>query len=144
MKTIITIVAIFICCIGCNPNKGYDSPEVLKQVVLDYFHAIENNDYRKMEELTTMDFILYEDGKIWNNDSLIDYIKKFPNSKISFTLKDFKINIDQSSGSMNYLNHADFSVNDTTQIVLNWIESACLIKQKDGWKMSFMHSTPQK
>lgn len=144
MKTIITIVAIFICCIGCNPNKGYDSPEVLKQVVLDYFHAIENNDYRKMEELTTMDFILYEDGKIWNNDSLIDYIKKFPNSKISFTHKDFKINIDQSLGSMNYLNHADFSVNDTTQIVLNWIESACFMKQKDGWKMSFMHSTPQK
>ncbi len=144
MKTIITLVAIFISVMGCNHNKGLDSPEVLKQVVLDYFHAIENNDYHKMKELTTTDLVLYEDGKIWNNDSLIDYIKKFPNSKISFTLKDFKINIDQSSGSMNYLNHADFSVNDTTQIVLNWIESACFIKQKDGWKLSFLHSTPQK
>ena len=130
--------------ISCQQNKPTDSPEVLKQVLTDYFDGIANKDFDKMKDVTTSDFTLFEDGKIWNNDSIINFIKMFPNSTIDYTFDDFNINVDHSSGNMHYLNHAEFVLNDTVKMQLNWIESATFVKGDKGWKMNFLHSTARK
>ena len=106
--------------LSCQQNKPVDSPEVLKQVLFDYFDGIKNNDFDKMKAVTTTDFTLFEDGKIWNNDSIIGFIKMFPDSKIDYTFDNFNINIDQSNGNMHYVNHGDFVMNDTIHMNLNW------------------------
>ena len=130
--------------ISCQQNKPTDSPEELKQVLLDYFDGIKNKDFDKMKEVTTIDFAIYEDGKVWNNDSIISFIKMYPNSKVDYTFDNFKIKVDNSSGNMHYLNHADFILNDTIKMEFNWIESATFIKNDNGWKMDFLHSTVRK
>ena len=45
------------------------------------------------------------------------------------------------SGHMNYYNNGTFVFNDTTKQSFSWIESAAFRRNKEGWKMSFLHIT---
>lgn len=85
--------------------------------------------------------MLFENGKIWTNDSLV---RKNPNVKSfkgSWTLDNLKINIDETSGDVVYFNHGEFIINDTIQRKIDWLESATFRKIDGKWKMNFLHST---
>ena len=97
-----------------------------------------------MNEITTNDFVLYEDGKVWNNDSLIKFLNKFPKLTVEYKFDNLIINVDKTSGDMTYFNHADFVLNDTTKMNLNWIESATFRKIDGNWKINFLHSSIRK
>jgi ketosteroid isomerase-like protein len=129
---------------SCQQSKPADSPELLKEVLFEYFDGIKTKDFNKMNDVTTDDFILFEDGKVWNNDSLIAFINAMPKYSAEFAFDNFRINVDSESGSMSYINHCDLTVNDTTKTSLNWIESATFKKVDDKWKMNFLHSTVRK
>jgi len=73
--TLISGVAFFCACQGRNPA---DDPGKLKDVLLSYFDGITNKDFKKMTEATTDDFVLYEMGRVWNNDSVFIEMKKSP------------------------------------------------------------------
>jgi hypothetical protein len=130
---------IFILCLfsGCQECKQKDDPEKLKEVLLGYFEGIENKDFRQMTSATTDDFVLYEMGRVWNNDSVFKEMKKFPYS-VNYSFEDFKINVDANSGHATYFNHGDFLFNDARQS-FDWIESAAFRKTEEGWKMYFLH-----
>ena len=75
MKTrIVLAFATLLLVLGCQQNQSTDDPEILKKIVIDYFDGIKAKDLNKLNELTTRDFVLFEGGSIWNNDSLIFYI----------------------------------------------------------------------
>jgi hypothetical protein len=63
-----------------------DDPSKLKSVLLDYFDGIKTNDLEKMNLNTTSDFLLFESGKVWNNDSLWTNGHKYKETRISTTL----------------------------------------------------------
>ena len=140
----ILLIALIGFMIGCQQDRSTDSQEVIKQKLSDYFDGIATKDFDKMKNVTTADFTIYEDGKIWNNDSIISLIKMYPDSRVDYTFDNFKINVDNSSANMYYLNHADFVLNDTIKMEYNWVESATFVKDDNGWKMNFMHSTTRK
>ena len=145
MKTITLLLFVLLgLTTSCQQNKPTDNPENLKQVLFDYFDGIKNKDLNKMNDVTTSDFIIYEDGKVWNNDSLMNFLNTFPKYTADYTFDNFKINVDNVSGSMNYFNHCDFTLNDTTKMTFNWIESATFKKIDGIWKMNFIHSTVRK
>ena len=137
-KTLLLFVLIGLMT-SCQQNKPTDNPENLKQV-----DGIKNMDLNKMNDVTTSDFILYEDGKVWNNDSLMDFLNTFPKFTADYTFDNFKIDVDNVSGNMYYFNHCDFTLNDTTKLTFNWIESATFKKIDGRWKMNFLHSTVRK
>jgi hypothetical protein len=126
---------------SCQQNKSTDSPEVLKKVLINYFDGIKNNDFKKMTDATTDDFILFEMGRVWNNDSVFNNIKKNLPFTVEYRLDNFKVSVDNISGHMSYYNHGTFVFNDSTKQSFNWIESAAFKKSKGGWKMSFLHIT---
>ena len=145
MKTkILLLLALTGIMFGCQQNKPTDSPDVLKKVLIDYFDGMKNKDFDKMKSVTTPDFVIFEDGKVWNNDSLINVIKTFPPFKIDYKFDNFNIHIDNSIGNMHYFNHADMVMNDTIKMAYDWIESATFVKDSAGWKMNFLHSTIKK
>src|SRR5580693_3359693 len=90
-----------------RPNQLTDADK-LKQVLTSYFEGIENKDTAKMRALTTTDFILYEDGAIWNNDSGFMNIRRHMPFTVKYKFDNFKIHVDSASGDMTYTNHADF------------------------------------
>src|SRR5688572_3378786 len=127
--------------VGCMQSNSTDDSEKLKYVLLSYFDGIKNKDFNKMTEATTDDFILYEMGRVWNNDSVFNNIKKNLPYSVEYKFDNFKINVDNMSGHMSYYNNGVFVFNDTTRQNFSWIESAAFRKSVEGWKMCFLHIT---
>ena len=144
MKKIILPLLVLGCMNGCQQEKHTDDPEKLQVVLTNYFDGIKSKDFQKMKDVTTADFVLYEDGKVFNNDSLINMLNSFGNFKGEFKFDIKKTNVDNATGNMYYFNTGQFTFNDTTQVTYNWIESAAFRKVDDEWKLEFLHSTVRK
>ncbi|WP_437727023.1 nuclear transport factor 2 family protein [Sorangium sp. So ce861] len=128
---------------ACQPNRP-DSPEKLKAVIVSYFDCVTRKDFARMKTLTTPDFVIYENGKIVDNDGMIEIIKGSPIAKATFSLDDVRIDVDASSGSMIYVNHGKFVSNDASTITRDFLESAVFKKVGNEWKLRFVHSTVKK
>ena len=133
--------------IGCaKPTiecEKLDSNQV-KQVVVNYYDAMSNRDFEAMKTISTPDYIIYENGKVWNNDSLISLINTMPEAIFTFDFKDFNFETDCNSAFVYYLNHGVITMNDTTRIEYHWIESAYVKKLGEELKLDFLNSTVAK
>ena len=129
---------------ACRSNTPPDDPEILKKLITTYFEAIGAKDFGKLKALTTDDFVLYEDGLVWNNDSAFNNIRRHIPFTVKYKLDNFKVFVDTRSADMTYSNHADFVFHDTDKLSLDWIESATFRKMPSGWKMNFLHLTVTK
>lgn len=72
---------------GCTQTK--EDPEVFKNILTDYFDGMKSTqvDLDKLNALTTTDFVLFENGVIWTNDSLakpIPGVNSFSGRKMNF------------------------------------------------------------
>lgn len=138
-KTLLMLLLVSLI-FGCQEEKKPDDPEMLKQVLLEYFDGIKNIDLDELKAVTTDDFVLFENGQVWNNDSIYNFLKALPPFVAVYKFDNFNINIDTEIGNMIYFNHADLTMNDT-EIKYDWIESATFKKVDGEWKMNFLHST---
>ncbi len=142
MKTTILFIAVLLALsASCQKTNQNGNSEQLKSVLMDYYNGIKTKDFKKMKDVTTSDFLLYENGKIFNNDSLIDMLNSFPKFKAEYTFDNFKVDVDNTIGDMSYTNHGEFTINDTTHLTFNWLESADFKKVGGKWKLEFLHST---
>jgi len=139
-KTLLTLLLLGLL-FGCQEEKKLDNPDQLKQVLLNYFDGIKNIDLDEMKAVTTSDYLLFENGQVWNNDSIYNFLKALPPFVAVYKLDNFRINIDTETGNIVYYNHADLTMNDTTEIKYDWIESATFKKVDGVWKIDFLHST---
>jgi len=143
-----TTLLSVILCIGllcrAQPNQTTDNPEQLKKVLTSYFTGIENKDFAIMKAVTTEDFVLYENGSVWNNDSAFMNIKRHLPFTVKYKMDNFKIYVDRMSGDMTYTNHADFVFSDNSKLSLDWIESATFRKVDGIWKMNLLHLTEKR
>ena len=126
---------------GCLQKRSTDDPEILKQVLVNYFDGIKHNDHKKMTDAITDDFLLYEEGHAWNNDSVYLNIERSSPFTVEFIFDNIKTTMDKNSGHMTYEEHANFVFKDTIKVNLNFLGSAAFRKSKDGWKMYFLQAT---
>jgi ketosteroid isomerase-like protein len=126
---------------ACNSFNKTAEEEKVKKVIDAYFKAIQSNDYEQMKANTTNDYLLFESGKVWNNDSLWNEIQKFKDNTIRFSINSHSIEIDQRFAHVVYFNHGDIYQNDSLMSRMDWIESATLKKIDGQWKIFFLHST---
>jgi hypothetical protein len=149
MQKHLFIMGLLLLGISCNTEKSTLREEIdnAEMAVRNYLEAIADQNLEEMNRLTTRSFVLYEDGHIWNNDSLMKvigwYKENFPNGKMSYTLEDFETSISGNMANTHYKNTGMFESPDTT-ILFNWLESGSLTKLEDEWKIDFLHSTPRK
>ncbi len=112
-------------------------------------------DSTKIDTYLTDDFILYEDGEIWNKDSIQNMVRQMTeqfnsedNKKYTFKrtnqFKFAKSHIEGNSGWIYYENFADFTMDGNSIAKMHWLESAHFIRTGKGWKISFLHSSPVK
>jgi len=144
MKTISILTMILGLGLLTNCEQKKDDPEILKKILTDYFDGIKTQDLEKLNSLTTSDFVLFEDGVIWTNDSLVTMKEKFSSFKGAWKFDNISVNIDESSGDIVYFNHGDLVFNDTIKMKIDWLESATFRKVDGKWKMNFLHSTVKK
>lgn len=124
-----------------------------KKLIEDSFQEIWSNlDESKIKKFYTEDFLLLEDGEVWNNDSVkiaVNDIKSRFESTENKANKFERINSfefikSKSEGNIGWIayhNYADMLMNGTNIAKIHWIESATFIKEKNGWRIQSLHST---
>lgn len=117
--------------------------EEARQVVVDYFRAISEKDPEGLQRLSTSDYVLYEAGAIWNNDSLITAINSMPQATIVYEFSDIEVETDCNSAFLNYRNHGTLTTPDTT-MHFYWVESALVKRVGEEYLLDFLHSTVAK
>ena len=139
----LAVVAAILILTAARPYQGHDNPEKLKTVLTNFFDGISTQDFDKRKTATTNDFILYEDGSLWNIDSAFMNIRRHMPFSVKYQMNNFKFFVDNESGDVTYTNHADFTFN-TGKKSLDWIESATFRKVNGVWKINFLGATARK
>ncbi len=143
MKNPFLALILLLTACGNAPNPCEKvADEKARKVIVDYFQAISDSDFEALHNLSTPDYVLYEDGLVWNNDSLIQSIRSMPGVVIEYEFEAFDFEADCNGSFIRYRNHGSVRLNDTTQMDVTWVESAYVRKVGDSLKLAFLHSSP--
>ena len=132
------------------PAKSSKITEGEKQIAQDliqgaFDHLWGGVDSTKILDYHTKDFIILENGEVWDNDR----IKVFMREQLAESKRPKRINkmeyisIDKYGESMQiaYHNFADFVEADSIVFKGRWLESALAVETDKGWRLKMMHST---
>lgn len=125
-----------------HPQQS-DETEKLKAVLNEFFNSINTHDIDKFKSTTTNDFILYEDGRLWNIDSAVMNIKRNIPFSVKYQMSNLHFFIDSKSADVNYTNRGDFTF-ASGKLSLDWVESATFRKINGKWKINFLSATVRK
>ncbi len=120
-------------------NQG--KREEIKSILADYFNAMAKKDLPKMKELTTPDFVLYEGGDIYNNESAVRAVEKISQFTVQFKFDSLNIRFGKADASTYYSRETTFTSSDSTYSPVKFLESATFEKQNGKWKLRFIHSS---
>ncbi len=136
------IISAFL--IGCSGsiNKKSDK-RVVKSVLNQFITAVQDKNYSKIEQLTQDDFVIYENGLVWNLKEFSLELEAYDSVKINYEISNLHLIVDDNTAHAQFSNKGTFVYPDTT-IVLNFIESATFINHDNNWQIRFYHSTHSK
>jgi SnoaL-like domain len=120
-----------------------DQREV-QQSVINLFDALSNRDSVILKANCTADILLFENGKVWNVDTMMRAIitlKKLDDYKRINKIEFIHTEIHNDVAWVTYHNQADITVNGKHRVV-KWVETVILINDKNKWKIKILHSTP--
>ncbi|MBK7434912.1 MAG: nuclear transport factor 2 family protein [Chitinophagaceae bacterium] len=115
------------------------SQQEVQQTVVGFFAAISNRDSVDLKGHCTADIVLFENGSIWNLDTLVNKTIRLN------TAADFKrtnafdfINttVDRKTAWVTYNLRSEMTRNGKIMSV-HWMETVIVVKEKKGWKVSF-------
>ncbi|MDT0689147.1 DUF4440 domain-containing protein [Salegentibacter sp. F188] len=122
-----------------------DNEKLIKELISDSFDDIFSNlDPEKLSDYYTEDFLLLENGEVWNNEIIISYMEKAQGQRQPQRINSFnfiEIKIQDKMAWVAYHNNARFMMGEKLAGEMNWLESATAILTEDGWKLQMLHST---
>lgn len=123
-----------------------DEKAIAKQLIQGSFDDLwAGLDSTKMLDYHTEDFIILENGAVWDNDRIKAYMRKKYTEvdRPTRTNRMEYISIDKYGPSMQiaYHNYAEFTREDSLIGKAKWLESALAIPTEKGWRLKMMHST---
>ncbi|MFI5131838.1 MAG: hypothetical protein ACHQFX_17675 [Chitinophagales bacterium] len=135
-----TIFIAFSCHLG---DDGQAKREELKNIVLEYYNALANKDLPKANSLTTDNFVLWDEGRIYNNQVAIDSVKTMGTFTVKFTIDSLNVHVDKKNASAYYFRNAEFTFPDRVFRPV-FLESCTFNKEGSKWKLRFMQSSLRK
>lgn len=121
----------------------------IKELIIKSFDEIWSElNSKNIEKYYTKDFLLLENGEVWNNDSISNYLdnavlkKPIPNRVNSIEF--IEIKVFKGMAWIAYRNQAIFSIENKIIRKASWLESATAILTENGWKLEMLHSTVTK
>ncbi len=103
---------------------------------------------KNIRKFYTEDFLLLENGEVWNNDSIANYldhaILRQPIPRRKNTIEIIEIKITGKTAWIAYKNAAIFSIDNNIVRQASWLESATVVLTPGGWKLDILHSTRTK
>lgn len=141
MKHLVLLTIIFLF-LGCS-TSNYDKKEnkrIVNELLVEFLTAVEKNDYDVLDRIVHDEFVIYENGSIWNLERLSTELENFKNVEVKYTLGNVHSIVDENVAHLQFKNIGQFVYPDTT-IVLDFIESATFVKEEENWYLRFYHST---
>lgn len=144
-KLTIAFIAIIFIASSCRPeDDGQAKKEQLKNIVISYYNALADKDLQKANNLTTTNFIFFDDGRIFNNAVAIDSVAQMGSFKFNTTIDSLNVHVDRKDASAYYFRSAEFTFKDSIHLSIRFLESATFNKIGDDWKLRFLNSTIRK
>ena len=102
-------------------------------------------DSTKILNYHTADFIILENGEVWDNERIIQFMRErgaVADRPFRANSMDY-ISIDKYGPSIQiaYHNYAKFTKGDSIVNQASWLESALAVPTDKGWRLKMMHST---
>ncbi|MBZ9631419.1 nuclear transport factor 2 family protein [Salegentibacter sp. LM13S] len=146
MKRIVQILILFIAVTVTGQQSEYTKEEQIKDLISDSFQGIFSDmDLEALETYCTQDFLLLENGEVWDMEKMRNYIKQARAQKTQvkrINSFDFiEIKIEGKMAWVAYFNKAEFKKGEEVVNEINWLESATAILTEEGWKLQLLHST---
>jgi hypothetical protein len=150
MKTLFSLLFIFsLTILSAQTTEEKEIQNIVENFFEDVFTKLEET---KLNQYVTQDVILFENGEIFNLDSLNSYVK---NRKEMFNSEENKMHsfdrinqfefistqVEKETALITYRIYASFTMNGTEIAKMKWLESINLRKTTNGWKIYFLHST---
>jgi hypothetical protein len=140
------ILMIFFTAISFGQVSNENDKKNIKNLVIESFDEIWSKlDSKNIDKYYTKDFLLLENGEVWNNDSIAKYLDnallRKPNPKRINTIEIIDIKVANRMAWVAYQNYATFTVDNKIIRKAHWIESATAILTESGWKLEMLHST---
>ena len=146
------IIMIFMMCFittSFGQNAIERETRKIEKLIIDSFDEIWSKlDSKNIDKYYTKDFLLLENGEVWNNDSIRNYLddamlrKPIPGRMNSIEI--IEIKVFKRMAWIAYQNRATFLSDNKIIGNAHWLESATAILTEDGWKLEMLHSTATK
>jgi len=142
-KIIILILAIYISTLLHAQQQLTKDQQEVNQTVINFFEAISNRNSADLKDNCTVDILLFENGSIWNADTLI--LKAITlNTATDFkrinTFDFINTTVADNTAWVTYNLHSEITRNGK-QSTVQWMETVIVIKEKQKWKIRVLHST---
>ena len=127
-----------------NPSES-DEKQV-QQLIQDSFDGIFSAfDSDLLLDFYTSDFLLLEQGEIWDMDLVKNYLtraKANPNPPTRTNRFDFfQTKVEGNRACIGYWNYATITKDGQVIQELKWLESATAVRTVEGWRLDMLHST---
>jgi hypothetical protein len=149
MKYLLVIAALLSACQAPEASEEPLSPaeeQIAKDLIQGAFDELwAGLDSNQISTYHTDDFIILEQGEIWDNARIKTYMRQRsaqPDRPVRTNRMEY-ISIEKYGPSMQiaYHNFAEFTRADTLVGKAQWLESALAVRTEDGWRLKMMHST---
>ena len=142
-KIIILILAIYISTLLHAQQQLTKDQQEVNQTVINFFEALSNRNSADLKDNCTVDILLFENGSIWNADTLI--LKAITlNTATDFkrinTFDFINTTVADNTAWVTYNLHSEITRNGK-QSTVQWMETVIVIKVKQKWKIRVLHST---
>ena len=142
-KITLLIIAISLSAFSYAQQQWTKEQQEVQQTVIQLFEALSNRDSVSLKNNCAPDIVLFENGSIWNADSLI--LKAITlNTATDFkrinTIDFIDTKVNGNTAWETYNLHSEITRNGKRANV-HWMETVILIKQKQRWKIKVLHST---
>lgn len=147
MKTSIKFLAIFFITASAFSQTSTEAEEqkIMDLIKNSFQEILSENKKEKLLQYYTDDFLLLEDGEVWDLEKIKNMMEmaanmdRLPERINSFNFIELKIF--EKMAWVAYHNKAIFELEGNVVGEMNWMESAVAILTKDGWKLQMLHST---
>lgn len=146
MKKILFLLCLPLFTLSTTAQTTSTDESMIRDLIINSFQEIlSENQQDKLPEYYTDDFLLLEDGEVWDLKIIKSYMDKaaemerMPQRINSFEFVEIKILGDMAWTA--YHNKAVFKMDGREVGEMNWLESATAIRTAEGWKLQMLHST---
>jgi hypothetical protein len=143
---IVILALVFQVAVKAQTNSKKQATLEIHQLIQESFDSLFSAYHAKLvERYYTPDFILLEQGEIWDMDFIKSYLseRSLKNNPVTRTnrFEFIKTEIFGDRAWVAYHNYATFTKVGEAPREVYWLESASAVKTNQGWRLELLHST---